>query len=188
MLPTPGNVQNITPYHWDGNHWICAPLGHSRRSRAPLSLATLNTLHDSSPWFVRAALGSEIWYTTLLEHLESLNADVLGLNEVAPRTLQLLLSCPFIRESYYVSESLSTVYMAPCRSPSAKLASCCLYTSAVGLRSWVSGTRRHTAPGCMLRAYSGIPNSERSRTPAEPDADCGCCCPQCMLVRAIIIL
>jgi len=102
---TSAPVQPITPYCWDGNSWIPAPPERRAQPRAPLSLATFNILHDASAWYVNAAVTSDIRYTALLDHLKTIDADVLGLNEVTPRTLQLLLSCPFVRESYYVSES-----------------------------------------------------------------------------------
>ena len=115
---TSAPVQLITPYRWDGNSWsrdatvqlpatgaIKAPPERRAQPRAPLSLATINILHDASAWYVNAAVTSDIRYTALLGHLETIDADVLGLNEVTPRTLQLLLSCRFVRERYYVSES-----------------------------------------------------------------------------------
>jgi len=101
----PTTVQDITPYHWDGHNWIPAPLDHPAPLPGPVSVATFNILADCFPWYIRAAICSEDRFSALLERIQALDADVLGLNEVTAVALELLLSSRFVREHYFVSES-----------------------------------------------------------------------------------
>lgn len=68
-------------------------------------IATLNILSDTFPWFIRMAIRSEERVSALLRAIEVLDADILALNEVSARGLEVLLGSAFIRRTYHVSES-----------------------------------------------------------------------------------
>ena len=65
-----------------------------------LRLATLNCLHDNSQ---PELLQHGIRHEAILRELASLDADVIGLNEVTKTLLERILQAPWVRRSYTVS-------------------------------------------------------------------------------------
>ena len=66
----------------------------------PLRCATLNVLHDRA---LHGILFHDIRYKTICEELQSLDAHVIGLNEVTPTFLERLLGYDWVREKYSVT-------------------------------------------------------------------------------------
>ena len=68
--------------------------------KGPLRCATLNILHDNANCDV---LFHEIRYQTICKELQSLNAHIVGLNEVTRTFLQRLLEEDWVRKDYTLS-------------------------------------------------------------------------------------
>jgi len=93
----------IQSFGWNGSGWVpaCSAVASERQE---LRLATMNILADCFPWVVRLAIASEERFGALCKEIETLDATVLALNEVTANSLECLLSSPYVREQYYVTE------------------------------------------------------------------------------------
>lgn len=105
------DTTELVPYRWNGNDWTAVAIGsdpnsaNEEKGARHITAATLNILAECFPWFVRLAICSEQRFAALLTVLKQLDADVVGLNEVTPVALQLILSSPFVRDNYYASDN-----------------------------------------------------------------------------------
>ena len=114
--------RQLSSFRWNGTQWITVPttsdlelfsqssmenLQHPTQTLGePIRLATLNILADCFPWFVEMAIRSSERYEWLCPGISSLNPTILTLNEVTPTALQRLQQCSFIRENYFLTESV----------------------------------------------------------------------------------
>lgn len=135
-------LRKIKPFRWTGERWCPVEdnVAHSFPESSSISIATLNILHEMFPWFVKLAIASHERFSALVTAIERLDADVLALNEVSPVALRTLLSAPFIRQNYCVSEDtkMSNASVTAehgclllCKRPFASLAVIPLQRSAV---------------------------------------------------------
>ncbi|CAF1235962.1 unnamed protein product [Adineta ricciae] len=97
----------LTSFRWNGTEWSPSDgsLNLSPRNE-PIRVATWNILADCFPWFIETAVRSSERYEWLCDGITKLNPTILGLNEVSPNALELLQKCPFIRENYFLTESV----------------------------------------------------------------------------------
>jgi len=93
----------IQTFAWNGSAWVpaCAAVAPECHE---LRLATMNILADCFPWYVCLAIASEERFGALCREIETLDATVLAMNEVTANSLEILLSSPFVRAQYYVTE------------------------------------------------------------------------------------
>ena len=102
--------RELTSFHWNGTQW--APVASSISSTKQMTnetvrLATLNILADCFPWFIEMAIRSNERFEWLCRAIVDLNPTILGLNEVTTNALEQLQQCSFIRENYFITESVN---------------------------------------------------------------------------------
>jgi endonuclease/exonuclease/phosphatase family metal-dependent hydrolase len=74
-----------------------------------IRVATFNILADCFPWFIEMAIRSPERFEWLCDGITLLNPTIIGLNEVTMTALQQLQQCPFIRENYFITESVNEI-------------------------------------------------------------------------------
>ena len=108
--------RELCSFRWNGTHWTrleMSPTTSQTNEQSTISttdesirIATLNILADCFPWFIEMAIRSSERYEWLCNGLTALNPTIIGLNEVTRTALEQLQQCPFIRENYFITESV----------------------------------------------------------------------------------
>eukprot|EP00667_Euglena_gracilis_P004507 EG_transcript_4534 len=81
----------------------------ARRDPSRISFLTLNILFD---FYYQELIYSTERYAAILEALRSIEADVIGLQEVTPSFVEMLMQQPWVQQAYFVSE-VSSVSIQP---------------------------------------------------------------------------
>ena len=80
------------------------------KSHKTLRVATYNVLFDT---YDKKRVRSEVRLPAVFEHLQSCKADIIALQEVTPTFLPQLLEQEWVKEQYYVSDSVGCVSVRP---------------------------------------------------------------------------
>lgn len=104
--------RELSSFRWNGTCWAntntlsSSELINELDTTSPIRIATLNILADCFPWFIEMAIRSPERYEWLCNGLTALNPTIIGLNEVTITALKHLQQCAFIRENYFITESV----------------------------------------------------------------------------------
>ncbi|CAF1110327.1 unnamed protein product [Adineta ricciae] len=100
--------RQLTSFQWNGTEWSSFDGSsnlHNEENEIT-RIATFNVLADCFPWFIEMAIQSNHRFEWLCNEIIKLNPTILGLNEVTPSVLERLQKCSFIRENYFLTESV----------------------------------------------------------------------------------
>ena len=113
----PPRYDQTTPSYFDysTSSWVpvskdlnSQPSRFDHGSGSPFRIATLNVLADIFPKPVELVTQSAVRRQELVRLLAEQDATIVGLNEVTPTILGEILKSPFVREKYYISETLTS--------------------------------------------------------------------------------
>ncbi|CAF1400288.1 unnamed protein product [Rotaria magnacalcarata] len=114
--------RQLRNFRWNGTQWATvtrSPYGELEPKLSTtiqedsiqtvyetIRIATFNILADCFPWFIKMVIRSDERFEWLCIGITNLNPTIIGLNEVTTTSLEQLQRCSFIRENYFLTESL----------------------------------------------------------------------------------
>ena len=105
--------RELSCFRWNGICWTnintlssLEVINGQKDKTSPIRIATLNILADCFPWFIEMAIRSPERFEWLCNGITTLNPTIIGLNEVTVTALEQLQQCAFIRENYFITESI----------------------------------------------------------------------------------
>jgi hypothetical protein len=156
---TEQSAKPFTHVHWNGTAWVACTstipeLHDHREPPARLKIATLNVLADCWPWVVQLSCPSEPRIAALLDELATVDAEIVGLNEVTPNALGRILTDKRIRTKFpYATHSPETLI---------KPHSCVIMSSVPLHRAFYYTPPNETAD-------DDIPRDEAAEAPQDPE-------------------